>query len=190
MRIDYHPVAWDYNAQDVVTLLRVIHLHCYLPNTKAPQAFEFVDFNHGPHHEVISKYQVQPFGLAGTLDGHVLNELLIFIPPHLTHPWIHHFVHCLLGISSVPGYFLLGSLYLVLDDEIQGLSKVIPNFGKFLCLHVTSYLIDGPGEGTALLGNLVVVFFYLWLHGHPCIKVNYVCFGGPWDLVANYNIKG
>ena len=49
-----------------MTLPRVSHEHGYLPNTKFSQAFKISDFDQGTNHELILKYQVQPFVHAGT----------------------------------------------------------------------------------------------------------------------------
>ena len=57
MIIEYYPVDWEYNIQDVVALLHVIHMHGYLPNPKFSQAFEFANFYRGMNHELTSKYQ-------------------------------------------------------------------------------------------------------------------------------------
>ena len=43
------------------------HVHGYPTNPKVYQALEFADLYQGPNHELISKYQVHPFGRAGTI---------------------------------------------------------------------------------------------------------------------------
>ena len=67
MIIYYDLVAWEYNRGYAVALLCVIHVYGYLHNPNFSQAFEFVDFDRGPNHELVLKYQLQPFGHVGDL---------------------------------------------------------------------------------------------------------------------------
>ena len=60
--------------------------------------------------------------------------------------------------------------------EIQYLKKAFPDYGEFLFLHVTPCLIGGAGEGIVLFDVSEVKYFYFGLHGHPCTRVNHVCF--------------
>ena len=62
----------------------VSDVHGYLPNPKVSQACEFTDLDQGTNHELISKYQVHPFGRAGTIHSlvWVYFILCIFIIEH------------------------------------------------------------------------------------------------------------
>ena len=61
-----------------MTLTCMRHVHGYLTNPKFSQDFKFVDFNQGPNYELISIYQVQPFGHTG--GGFIrIHQVIFFI---------------------------------------------------------------------------------------------------------------
>ena len=77
--------------------------------------------------------------------------------------------------SPVAFYQVVSSLFQ--DYDIEYLKKTFPYFGDFLFLRASTCLLDGPGKGMVLFDVAEVKTFYFGLHGHPCTKVNHVCFG-------------
>ena len=62
--------------QEVVKIPRVIHVHGYFAQMKFSQDFEYADFNQGPKHNFILRYQVSPLNHAGTHSA--LNSLIVY----------------------------------------------------------------------------------------------------------------